>query len=1087
MGTLIRPVALCFVLSVGPLSFSQQNGYPAGELYEEKRKADEQLETLKQQLPPEEFYREGGEYAEHEKWFRLWEQRVGGHGDPEAYHRVMETYMNWKFNGNSSYKSNNDPWQEIGPVRRRNNFVGAGPIRDIVINKLDHEHMLCTSPNGGMFYSTDGAENWQNAGTDQGWPTTGCSHAAYYPGSLSKWFGTNVIAEKRGQQMIGYTGGVYRTVNSGADWERIAGPDDLTGSWQTTLEKLVFDDKLNSLNDHRLFLATSNGLWMTDDPSATDPTWYTANIMWPPSLLALPNCTMGDDVIVRDLAYLPISGTSTMAAAMRFSVVCTTGYDQNNNPILATQYYWRFMASDDNGLIWEEIPGQPAPNTIYTVAGVETTPAQGSYFYFLLSSGRRNPLPRDGSLHKYETATNVWQEIALGPNEEFSSEFNTCHEFAVDIATGSSILVANDVELRLYTNGVYQQLLTYDWPYQHDDVEGIVADPGSLDVYWVANHGGIDKLTVVNGLGTYEDMSDGLGVTEVTSFASAESDPGFVALSLFHSCGAITRTPYAQNWSPDWAYLELKGDGIRALIDRRNPDHVLHAVQNGSWVRHDQATMSTSNSGSFNTGTLQHKEFWSEGDLNRATSGHVYLNTDVNNGSTNYTNANGQTVAYTNWEPEIFRSFDRGVTRVVVSNFRSDPAVCRSASGNSDFNAEQIQWIRSSTANPDHLYVCIRGWDWKFRIYRTTMVSDADVNAVAASWEEVPVPRYWDVAGMAGIAFDPENEDVIYIAYASPSHDDPADWVVPYSTRTVYRMDVSNLAQYGAGSGNFDCTGPEPCDDITMNLPNTFATKSALVYEQGSDEGLYLATEVGVYFTNRKRIMAHDPLNPQDPDLMTNTAGWVRVGDGLPHTACGGVEINYAVNRMRIGFYGRGLWEHGLHCPEVPSYAEYGTYATSDFLEAQNEITSEAILPTGLSMKYRAGTEVHLRDGFHAAAGSAFHAFIHPCDYGGNSFAPKNASTDPPNWDGQQLTTGRSDLLVVPNPNRGAFQVILSGYTAQSHGVARLLIFDALGRAVLDAPYTANGQQCVLDGRTGLFQVVLLASGNRYSTKLVVE
>ena len=38
-----------------------------------------------------------------------------------------------------------------------------------------------------------------------------------------------------------------------------------------------------------------------------------------------------------------------------------------------------------------------------------------------------------------------------------------------------------------------------------------------------------------------------------------------------------------------------------------------------------------------------------------------------------------------------------------------------------------------------------------------------------------------------------------------------------------------------------------------------------------------------------------------------------------------------------------------------------------------------------LQVRYRAGTEIDLKNGFSAVKGSDFKAFIHPCDAGGNS------------------------------------------------------------------------------------------------------
>ena len=165
-----------------------------------------------------------------------------------------------------------------------------------------------------------------------------------------------------------------------------------------------------------------------------------------------------------------------------------------------------------------------------------------------------------------------------------------------------------------------------------------------------------------------------------------------------------------------------------------------------------------------------------------------------------------------------------------------------------------------------------------------------------------------------------------------------------------------------------------------MNLPNTFADKDCLVFEQGSDGGLYIGTDVGVYFTDNKRIAAFDPLSPEDADDLSNTTGWVRLGGALPHVVSHGLEINYQVNRLRNGMNGRGVWEHGLRCPPDPEdRSETSVYTADAFVEARNDVGSDAVVPAGFKVSYRAGNSVHLTPGFHAQSASRFHALRSVC------------------------------------------------------------------------------------------------------------
>lgn len=74
-------------------------------------------------------------------------------------------------------------------------------------------------------------------------------------------------------------------------------------------------------------------------------------------------------------------------------------------------------------------------------------------------------------------------------------------------------------------------------------------------------------------------------------------------------------------------------------------------------------------------------------------------------------------------------------------------------------------------------------------------------------------------------------------------------------------------------------------------LPNYPGTK--LVYIKGSDGELFLGTYNRVYYKKRNQP-------------------WCLYGEGLPHTYIVDMEINYAAGKLRVGTFGRGVWEIAL-------------------------------------------------------------------------------------------------------------------------------------------------------------------------------
>ncbi|NNC83697.1 MAG: T9SS type A sorting domain-containing protein, partial [Flavobacteriales bacterium] len=115
------------------------------------------------------------------------------------------------------------------------------------------------------------------------------------------------------------------------------------------------------------------------------------------------------------------------------------------------------------------------------------------------------------------------------------------------------------------------------------------------------------------------------------------------------------------------------------------------------------------------------------------------------------------------------------------------------------------------------------------------------------------------------IAFNPEDENEVYIT----------------------------VSGFNIGSKVYRTTdGGDNWENISYNLPNFPA--NSIVYEAGSNGGLYVAMDVGIYYIN---------------DDLVN---WIPYEEGLPKVPVSELEIHYATNKLRAATYGRGLWESDL-------------------------------------------------------------------------------------------------------------------------------------------------------------------------------
>ncbi|HLN52959.1 MAG TPA: PKD domain-containing protein [Lentimicrobium sp.] len=198
----------------------------------------------------------------------------------------------------------------------------------------------------------------------------------------------------------------------------------------------------------------------------------------------------------------------------------------------------------------------------------------------------------------------------------------------------------------------------------------------------------------------------------------------------------------------------------------------------------------------------------------------------------------------------------------------------------SSINASDLDVIAQSYANTNIIYTSSGNL-----LYRSDNVKDAAPNWVNIT-ESLPSNN-----AITAIETSPEDENTVYIVQ-------------------------QNLVYKSTDRGN-------TWVNLTNNLPNV--TMRALVYYHNSPEGLYLGTDIGVFY--------RDAYNPE----------WIDYSEGLPEAArITELEIYYdeagpQYDILRAGTYGRGLWESPLHY----------TFPQGDF-NADN-----VLVPTGCQVNFK--------------------------------------------------------------------------------------------------------------------------------------
>jgi hypothetical protein len=197
-----------------------------------------------------------------------------------------------------------------------------------------------------------------------------------------------------------------------------------------------------------------------------------------------------------------------------------------------------------------------------------------------------------------------------------------------------------------------------------------------------------------------------------------------------------------------------------------------------------------------------------------------------------------------------------GYKRVYKTTNKGDTWTAISGSGVLDSSSENIRFMAIAPSNPNTIYVATLT-----KLYATTNGG--------TSWSQISTLTITDNnANISNIAVDPANPDKVFITVSGYSAGNKV-WMRPSIGGTWI--------------------------NYSLNLPNL--PVNCIVYKQGSNEELYIGTDVGVYYTNASM-----------PD-------WIPYQTGLPNVVVTDLEISYYDSKLWAGTFGRGLWNTNLYVP----------------------------------------------------------------------------------------------------------------------------------------------------------------------------
>ncbi len=996
-------------------------------------------------------------FAEQIKFFKA---RLRPTDSLNRYGKALTDYFNSSPTQlTSKVSANTDGWVEIGPTKPMTiggSPFGIGPVEFVSFYPGNTDVMLCGNTQGGVFLTVDGGANWNVANTDNiPNSTSGVKSAVFDPGDVNTWFIANSGLGDLEATYLFYQPAVHRTTNAGSSYVNIF---DWTDAWNSNnsscvtttahpgtgnnpwlmVNKLLIDPS----NHNKLYVATNVGLFKTSNALTYAPSWQMLPIPYPTTMTGNSNLsgyTFSSPVFINDVEFKP--GTSSTIYVSAYFYATKSGSDPAR--------FQGVMKSTDGGCTWAEIANFTAMSVYTTISHAAipgTSPTQYNWknrevitiacdpvnvndLYAIMTS----PFSQYGSVYKLDLSTsNAGTSIGSLQVQSGIGEALA--------AQNGKVVYSNNTGTSIYSPGqgtAYSQMI-------HVDHEYAAFNPTDNNELWVCTHGG----PVVNTLnfGSWPNIfsstqlkEDGIGVANSDCVGDSYSEEGFLASGFWHMGVAITDPSVAygtSTWGEQWKDV-MVGDGLRALINPQDGNKVIGSMQTlqsgtENWLKTSDKYVNSSN-----PPTMYASDFYNEAAINRVNPNMLFFVALTANGGYS----------------SILRSSDFGATidgalsststntflnLVQALSGYSNVTFCKILTAYTPPSASNYLYVHVITSSPNGL---------AHLIFRTTHADDPTPSNVWSTWEYCPSP--YEAGWISELDFDVTNPNIVYILNGSANIYNSC--VGCAGTKMVYKMDYTTPSSHSSGS----CTSGI-CTDLTLNLPNIGVGGDGLAIEKGSNGGIYVSTDVGVFYTNNSKISAG--------------SNWQLFGTALPCVKSRGVDINYKVNKIRIGTYGRGFWEHDLFCPPNYDLTESSTYGSAQFKEAEHDLNSTATVNGNFIVEYRAGNLIDLKPGFSATGSSTyFHGYIHACNHAGNSFNRYSKPSMPimeQYSEQKRQSENESPIIIIPNSNDGSFVL---GIKKKYNPVNNVEIFDITGRLIYSKSNISENERFNLNLENGTY------------------
>lgn len=867
---------------------------------------------------------EDGPAAKFARWDWFWSGRVANTTDPSKNGKFSNYFS--LFQNNALLNCTPNPtniqynWNLLGPVQYPEQRMGRIDVVKTLPNNPSSKVLYAGAPTGGLWRTNDYTQPnpvWENITDNIGLPFIGVSGLEFDPTDNNTAY---IIASYK--QWTNFSMGVFKTSNLSdpqPTWTRVLG--GTSTSLQFQIQKIL----THPINTNELYVLRDLELLQSTDGGATFITLTTLPTLTQLNLPNAKNHTSFDFIFDKnDPSVIYI--TSQIVVSF--------------DPFVVEGHLWKVVVSPFS------VP--PTPIQFSEITTLLSSPPtarmhldngeQGTYIIY--------PIDQSFTTYKIDKTINSGATWSNMSNTSWANVFLSIFEVSdeneniIYLEGGNpndpnrkrKIIKSLDGGANFKEQHGYNTIT--GGVFTHSDVRGFhMVDPsndGQSDVFFVGNDGGILFSNSSNGqpglahqVNWQNKNGTGLAVTQFFGIGQTQINDDVYAGGAQDNGIYVNRF---NNWN-----ITIVGDGYEAFFMKNTPNIAFYmGGSNGKLARyHRNTTTLIPVSGS--QISLPNNVF-SSCEVSLSDQPLIEVNNNL----------------YTSFH-DLYKSTDQGLTWTNISNFTTT---------NGAFDIPHkfvIEGLAVSYQNQDVIYVGFREPTYNQDLSPLTN-SCTQANSANQCSNLCPLSKKFYKTTDGGATWtDLSNNFTNTNQGGLSSTNGLAIRHFGITRMTISPTDDNKVwvAFDGIGNETNLCDGLDRVNmttdggltwtDYSNGLP--YLPINDIEYYGGTNDGLFVSTDIGMYYTDADLYPVH---------------GWIKISDGLPAAFITDVDVNLCRGKIRVGTFGRGMWEADLQLPFGSPNQEITTNTT---WMTSRDVVSNLLIKPGVTLTINTGAVINVAKG----------------------------------------------------------------------------------------------------------------------------